>query len=256
MTAATVRLLLAAPIALAGMTITASATADEIIEFDVAKVLAELNDTDGDLGFHAEIDGEPWKSLDIKNPRGRVLFSIRERGELRRLGLSEFSFESNEPQFDEQTPAEFFAEFPEGIYRIGSRTIEGERQRAAPFLSHALPAPVGNLTISGMPMAEDCEDGPIPAIDVPVLIDFDAVTSSHPEIGRQGVPIDVDHYEVVIEGDEIGNIVTYFLEPDMTEILVPANLTDTGEEFVKYEVLVQATNGNRTSIESCFTPAG
>ncbi|MDH3896040.1 MAG: hypothetical protein OEV18_01425, partial [Deltaproteobacteria bacterium] len=38
------------------------------ISFEVADVYAELNNTDGDLGFHALIDGEPWKYLKIEDP--------------------------------------------------------------------------------------------------------------------------------------------------------------------------------------------
>ena len=36
--------------------------------FPVAELFLELNDTDGDLGLHAEIDGEPWTSLEIEGP--------------------------------------------------------------------------------------------------------------------------------------------------------------------------------------------
>ena len=35
----------------------------EELPFSVARVFFQLNDTDGDLGFHAVIDGDPWKSL-------------------------------------------------------------------------------------------------------------------------------------------------------------------------------------------------
>lgn len=35
------------------------------IPFSVADVYFELYDTDGDLGIHALIDGEPWKKLEI-----------------------------------------------------------------------------------------------------------------------------------------------------------------------------------------------
>lgn len=228
----------------------------EVFEFDTARVLAELNETDGDLGFQVVIDGEPWKSLDIKNPRGKVIFSIRERSALRRLGLTEFSFESNEPTFDDQSPEAFFAAFAEGIYKIGAVTIDGDRLRADSFLSHALPAPVGNVTVSGTAFDEDCEAGPPVEVAVPARIEFDPVTTSHPTIGRQAAPLEVEFYEVVIEGDEVGLIASYILSPDETGITIPAELTDTGEDLVKYQILVQATNGNRTSIESCFAPAG
>ena len=37
-------------------------TNEDQVPFDVANVFAELNDTDGDLGFHALIDGDAWKN--------------------------------------------------------------------------------------------------------------------------------------------------------------------------------------------------
>ena len=40
-----------------------SAAQGQEIPFDEADVFAELNDTDGDLGFHALIDGEAWDRL-------------------------------------------------------------------------------------------------------------------------------------------------------------------------------------------------
>ena len=35
------------------------------IPFDEAIVFFELNNTDGDLGIHSLIDGEPWKRLEL-----------------------------------------------------------------------------------------------------------------------------------------------------------------------------------------------
>jgi hypothetical protein len=45
--------------------------------------LVELNDTDGDLGLHASIDGEPWTILEIDGPVPGKLLHIFARGRLR-----------------------------------------------------------------------------------------------------------------------------------------------------------------------------
>ncbi|TET94388.1 MAG: hypothetical protein E3J26_04640, partial [Candidatus Zixiibacteriota bacterium] len=71
------------------------------IPFDEASIFFELNDTDGDLGIHALIDGEPWKYLKIEDPREREMLNIRVKGRLRRQGLTEIFFESAEPPGDE-----------------------------------------------------------------------------------------------------------------------------------------------------------
>ena len=49
---------------------------DDEIPFDEAELFFELNDTDGDLGIHALIDGEPWKKLEIAGPGERELLNI------------------------------------------------------------------------------------------------------------------------------------------------------------------------------------
>ena len=40
--------------------------------FDEARLLFEHNDTDGDLGIHALIDGDEWKRLQIDDPHDVV----------------------------------------------------------------------------------------------------------------------------------------------------------------------------------------
>lgn len=40
--------------------------------FEDAEIFIELNDTDGDLGLHASIDGGPWASLEVQAPGSAV----------------------------------------------------------------------------------------------------------------------------------------------------------------------------------------
>ena len=40
-------------------------------EFEEARSIFELNDTDGDLGIHGLIDGDAWRSLGIEGPGER-----------------------------------------------------------------------------------------------------------------------------------------------------------------------------------------
>ena len=56
------------------------------IPFDVAEIFFELNNTDGDLGIHALIDGEPWKRLAIEDLDERRMLNISVRSRLRRVG--------------------------------------------------------------------------------------------------------------------------------------------------------------------------
>ena len=126
------------------------------IPFDEAELFFELNNTDGDLGIHALIDGDAWKKLEIEDVRERTILKVKASGRLRRQGLTEIFFESAEPTFDELSPAQFFRRFPEGIYEIEGKTIEGEELESEVELTHVMPAPA-DITVNGQPAAEDCD---------------------------------------------------------------------------------------------------
>lgn len=219
--------------------------------FSVAKVFFQLNDTDGDLGFHAIIDGEPWKTLAIESPSERTLLSISTRSQLRLQGLTELRFESAEPNFDDLDPSEFFSRFPPGIYEVEATTLDGGELESEVEITHVLPAAPENLRVSGMPVPEDCDEGPVPVIAGAVVISWDAVTTSHPEIGDAG-PIDIVRYELAVEREAPTALtLTADLEPGTTTFTVPSELIASGDE-IKFQVLATDAGGNETSSESCF----
>lgn len=214
---------------------------------DVAELFLELNDTDGDLGIHGSIDGGPWTSVQIEGPGDRDLLDIVSQGRQRTQGMVQLSFESAEPSFDELAPADFFRRFPEGRYEIEGVAQDGSTLRSTVMLSHVLAAPPSNIEVSGMDASEDCELN-VPLVSTPVIISWDRVTRSHPEIGRRG-RITVDHYELFVENEDVSLNVE--LPPDVTEFEVPEGVTDLGGQF-KFEIIVRTTTGNNTAVESCF----
>ena len=219
------------------------------IPFDEAKVFVELNDTDGDLGFHALIDGEAWKLLKIGDPNDVVLLEIQNVGSLRQQGLTELSFESAEPSFDELSPESFFDRFPEGEYKISGLTIDGDEMRGATDFSHVMPAPPKILS----PVPADC-DAPTVVENGDLTITWEAVTTSHPMIGKDDQNIVIVGYEVLIEreGPTPKTIHGIHLTPDVTEVEVPGVFLALGATY-KFEVLARAESGNQTSVESCFS---
>jgi hypothetical protein len=240
----------------AGALLLGGASNGQTIPLDEADILAELNDTDGDLGFHALIDGEAWEQLTVTDPTGLEILSVRPDGSLGEQGLTELFFESAEPTFDELSPEEFFERFPKGRYSISGRTIEGDELEGSANFSHRMPAPADNVAVSGVPLAEDCENTDPPAVSEPVVISWDPVTTSHPEIGDPtSSPIRIERYQVVVEREEPrlliysvdlpGNLPAY-------EVTVPPEFIALGNEF-KYEIVVRARNSNQTAVESCFT---
>ena len=234
---------------------------DDEIPFAEAHVFFELNNTDGDLGIHALIDGEPWKRLRIEDQKERRILDVKVRGRLRRQGLTEIFFESAEPPFDELLPKEFFARFPEGTYDIEGITLEGDELESETEITHAMPAPP-EPTVNGKKAAAQCdEDEPgYDATEVSakdgIVIDWPAVTSTHPNLGKKGV-ININNYQVVVEvevevdGEEFASVLSVILPPKETSMTIPAEFIAQGEEF-KYEVLAREESFNQTAIESCF----
>jgi hypothetical protein len=247
--------LLVSSVAATALLLGATATQGQSIPLDEAQVLAELNDTDGDLGFHALFDGEAWDRLTVRDPDGRLILSVRPARSLAQQGLTELFFESAEPSFDELSPEEFFERFAQGRYTISGRTLEGDTLEGSARFSHRMPAPVDNVAVSGVPLAEDCEGADPPVVAEQVVISWDPVTTSHPTIGNPtSAPIRVARYEVVVEREEPALLVYSIELPGnlpVYQVTVPPEFIALGQEF-KYEILVRARNGNQTALESCF----
>jgi hypothetical protein len=178
------------------------------------------------------------------------MLNVLVRGRLRRQGLTELFFESAEPTFDELAPEDFFRRFPEGEYEIEGISIEGDELEGEVELSHVLAAPAENVRLNGILAAEDC-DADLPVVEAPVVISWNEVVDSHPELEREA-DIQVAKYQLVVEREEPELLVlSVDRPPGSTSFEVPEDFTDLGDEM-KFEILVQLENGDRTAIESCF----
>jgi len=223
------------------------------IPFDEANVFLELNNTDGDLGLHALIDGDAWEKLEICGSSKSEALKVKVKGKLAKQGLTELFFESAEPPFDELPPDQFLQRFPAGTYRIEGTTIEGDKLKSTDELTHLLPAPPGNVRLSGTPAVANCDVVPLPMIAEPVVITWDAVTTSHPTIGTTSASIDLVAYQVVIERAEpTPLVVNVELAPTPApQFQIPSELIAPGQQ-IKFEILAREASGNQTAIESCF----
>ncbi len=227
------------------------------VPFTVAQVFFQLNDTDGDLGFHVKVDGEAWKTVTIDDPLDRLILSLNVRGRLAQQGGTEFALESAEPGFDELPPAAFFARFPAGIYDVGGITLDGAELDSEVTITHVMPAPIEGIEVSSEPAGEDCELDPGPEVSGPVVISWDPVTTSHPTIGKSG-PVKIDSYEVAIERTSpvlpTKAVMTVNLPASTTELEVPEVFLALGDAF-KFQILARNAGGNETATESCFALA-
>lgn len=245
---------------LGGAAATSHPVDEQEAPFDVAELYFELNNTDGDLGIHSLIDGEAWQRLEIEDPSENVLLQVRAASRLRRQGLTELFFESAEPPFESDdpdeitlTPEQFFRRFPEGTYEISGITLTGEELESEAVITHLMPAPP-TIFVAGQPVSEDCEDDPGPTVAAPFDITWLPVTTSHPEIGRSGEPIELARYELIVErpNDPVVPLkITAVLGPDVTSFPFPTGLV-TGEPM-KVEVLAREIGGNQTATEACFS---
>lgn len=226
------------------------------LPFDEAQLYFELNHTDGDLGFHGLIDGEAWKSLEIESPSEALLMNVWVRSSLRRQGMTEIFFESEEPSFDELSPAQFFNRFPAGVYEVEGITLEDEELEAEIRVSHAMPAPPGGIKVNGKAAARNC-DAALPVVSEPVTLDWNAVTKSHPTVGTPNVNVTVLTYEIVGEIEREGQnpdvlVFSATLPRNVTEFEFPQSFTALADGEMKFEIVTKLTNGNQTAVESCF----
>ena len=109
------------------------------VRLAAATLIIEVNGSDGDAGLQFFLDGEPWKSMTISDPKGNVVVDVDAEGRLKEWGLTELFSESNEPPFSEVPLAEFLARFPAGKYTFAGETIEGEKLVGTARLSHDIP---------------------------------------------------------------------------------------------------------------------
>lgn len=201
---------------------------DQALPFSEIQFFFELNDTDEDLGIQLNLGAEPWNKLRIEDPNGKLILKVDGKGDLKKFGLSQLFFESNEPSFDELSKDEILELFPPGEYEFEGRTIEGDKLEGTAMLSHRIPdAPVICVP----------EDGDVvEAADL--VVEWKAVTTP--------AGVDIASYQVIVtnEGD---SSFTYDvrLPADATCVSVPVEFLAPDTEY-ELEVLAVDANGNQT----------
>jgi hypothetical protein len=221
--------------------------AAEALEFAAADIFYELNATDGDLGVHAALDAESWRELRISDPAGRTIIEVKPEGDLKEIGLTELSFEGEEPPLAEVPFARLRSLFPEGDYVFLARTTDGQELRSTDPLTAELPCPV--IVVS------PAEDQAVPPDGVVVSWQpapgvFDPDTrkcDTGEEVGLVGYQV-----IVLLENEEAGLRREFLVDlpPGVTKVPVPVEFVAEGArvegtEFT-LEVLAVEDSGNRT----------
>jgi hypothetical protein len=214
-----------------------------IVRLADARMKFEINATDHDGGVQVFLDADPWRSMSILDPDGKVVYTTSTQGNIGELGGTELFLESGEPPFDELALEDLLALFPEGQYRFRGEGLEGERFVGTARLAHDLP--------DGPTLVSPLDGGP--------LQDPDATTVRWEGVGpANGSPI-VGYQVLVVQPDtglaalpKITLDVT--MPPTATSLAIPPGFLEPDTEY-EWEVLAIEEGGNQTIASSFFTTA-
>ena len=247
-TMAAFMLMAAAPVAWAGEATendreVSERSAGKIVKLKDARLKIELNSTAGDAGIQVFIDADPWKSMDIYDPDGRMIFRSITRGRFAKQGGTELFMESAEPNFSQLTLVEFLKRFPEGQYQFKGKGVEGETLVGTATLTHNLAA--------GPELVSPLEGGN--------LVDANnAVMTWRPVGAANGSPI-VGYQVIIVQTQSsfpaIPKITLDVAMPaTATSLAVPRGFLRPGTQY-EWEVLAIEASGNQTLSTAFFRTA-
>ena len=196
------------------------------LKYADANLFIETNATDKDIGLQLFADAEAWDSFKLFDPDGRMLMQrASTEGRLHGWGLTEFFWETEEPEFSEVSVKQFKKRFPAGTYTFRGETVDGRRLAGSDRLSHLIP------------------DGPVVTSPTKgqVLDRENVVVSWEPVTKPAGVKI--ASYEVIIE--QGGRSLDMRLPPEVTSVSVPPEFLTPGVKALG-EVLAKEKSGNQT----------
>ena len=207
------------------------------IPLEEARIFFEYNSSARDLGAQVFLDGESWKRLKIVGPNGTI-FEVEGKGSLKKTGLTELSFEGEEPSLDEVPIEEFLARFPEGEYQFVGKTVEGQNLVGRATLTHAVPAGPSNVSAAvGSNNSLIISWGPVtgPAKDFP------------------DEPIVIVGYQVIVDrvNPQPLRVFSVDLPATATKVTVSPEFIQANAEY-RFEVLAIEAGGNQTISQSTF----
>ena len=240
------RLTILALVLSAAALLTAAAGADTervgVIALKDAKLNIEHNATDRDTGFQGFVDGEGWRQLDVKGPRGQVL-RFEGRGSLAKLGLTELFFETVEPENADVPVEAMLAKLPAGRYTISGPTTGAARTAGSAWLTHDIPAgpklvapaegakvPTRGVVARWQPVTKTITGDPVKIIAYQLIVE--RVTKPHPHmIGKPGLSI--------------------YVPAGVTSIDIPDGFLERRKAY-EWEVLAIERSGNQTLSSGSF----
>jgi hypothetical protein len=175
------------------------------------------------------------------------VLTLRGRGALGKLGLTELFFETVEPENADTSIKKTLAKLPEGRYRIAGPAQEnGERRgrtAGTALLTHAIPA--------GPRLVSPAESATVPTRGV--VAEWEPVTRT-----ITGEPVRIIAYQLIVGKDAephphmIGKFgLSMYLPPATTRIELPDGFLEPGTAY-SWEVLAIERSGNQTISSGSF----
>ena len=213
-----------------------------VIPLKDARLKIEVNSTDRDAGVQLFIDADPWKSMDVYDPNGRLLLRATARGAFAKQGGTELFMESGEPSLDDVPLDVFLKRFPVGDYRIEGRGTNGEKLVGVAKFTHNIPA--------GPVLMAPPEDAVVDPSNLVVRWQPVGPANGSPIIG----------YQVLVVKPNTGIralpkiILDVMMPPGATSMAVPPGFLQRGSSY-EWEVLAIETGGNQTLTVGHFRTA-
>ena len=229
---------------------------DDELEFEETWFNIEFNFSDQDLGVRGFVDGEPWKEVEIENPKGRTIAEVEAKKRMAKQGFAELFFESGEPTLEEVSIKKFLKRFPEGTYEFEGESIKGEEIEGEAEFTHVIPCGPEGLSAAGTNTPGDPivitweEVEQVVDLDNSVFDNVICIVSEDLEI--VGYRVEVEWEEVLNEGtedeEEIKHRFGIDLNANQYSVTVPPEFIPSGQDY-QFEVLAIEASGNQTITE-------
>ena len=211
----------------------------------MAKLYIEHNATDEDTGVHGLFGGEAWQELCITDPDGNQILLVDPQAQLHDLAVSDFFFESREPEASEYSVDDLRSDFPEGDYTVTGTDYDGVARMGTARFTHAIPT---EPEITDPVLAEDAETADESTVPTEgLVVTWEPVTET-----IDGDPVTITGYEVIVTMEEFEDpdglsrpVYDVHVPADLASLAVPAEflLPDT---IYEVEVLALEESGNQT----------
>lgn len=231
--------------------LTCPLVAGEAEELDEAKLYAEYNFTDGDLGVHGIMDSDGWSVLCLFDPDGTLILGIAPQAQLGEQNLAELFFESAEPTLDDFSFDDLRTHFPEGEYQAWALTADGAVATSTALFTHNVPA--APVIVAPEVGDEDEAEDLIAATDN-LVVAWEPVTET-----VDGEPVTITGYEVIITREDFEDpnglsqpIFDVNVPADRTSLTISPEFFEPGELY-ELEILALEESGNQTISLGFFT---